>query len=37
VKTELVRIAEEVTFGRQTPEAAAAAFVTAAKAAIGQS
>jgi len=37
VKTELVRIAEEVQYGRQTPEAGAAAFVTAAKAAIGQS
>ncbi|HEX5199900.1 ABC transporter substrate-binding protein [Paractinoplanes rhizophilus] len=37
VKTELIRIAEEVTYGRQTPEAGAAAFVTAAKAAIGQS
>jgi multiple sugar transport system substrate-binding protein len=37
VKTELVRIAEEVTYGRQTPQQGAAAFVTAAKAAIGQS
>jgi multiple sugar transport system substrate-binding protein len=37
VKTELVRIAEEVMYGRQTPEQGAAAFVTAAKAAIGQS
>jgi multiple sugar transport system substrate-binding protein len=37
VKTELIRIAEDVTYGRQTPEAGAAAFVTAAKAAIGQS
>jgi multiple sugar transport system substrate-binding protein len=37
VKTELIRIAEEVTYGRQTPEAGAEAFVTAAKAAIGQS
>ncbi|MFI5891483.1 ABC transporter substrate-binding protein [Actinoplanes sp. NPDC051513] len=37
VKTELIRIAEEVTYGRQTPEAGATAFVTAAKAAIGQS
>ncbi|XVV09685.1 ABC transporter substrate-binding protein [Actinoplanes sp. CA-131856] len=36
VKTELVRIAEEVQYGRQTPEQGAAAFVTAAKAAIGQ-
>jgi pectin-derived oligosaccharide transport system substrate-binding protein len=37
VKTELVRIAEEVQYGRQSPAAGAAAFVTAAKAAIGQS
>ena len=37
VKTELVRIAEEVTYGRQTPAQGATAFVTAAKAAIGQS
>ena len=37
VKTELVRIAEEVTYGRQTPQQGATAFVTAAKAAIGQS
>jgi multiple sugar transport system substrate-binding protein len=37
VKTELIRIAEEVTFGRSTPEAGATAFVAAAKAAIGQS
>jgi multiple sugar transport system substrate-binding protein len=37
VKTELIRIAEEVQYGRQTPEQGAAAFVTAAKAAIGQS
>jgi multiple sugar transport system substrate-binding protein len=37
VKTELVRIAEEVQYGRQTPQQGAAAFVTAAKAAIGQS
>jgi multiple sugar transport system substrate-binding protein len=37
VKTELVRIAEEVLFGRQTPEQGGAGFVTAAKAAIGQS
>lgn len=37
VKSELIRIAEDVTYGRQTPEAGAAAFVTAAKAAIGQS
>ncbi|GIF26041.1 multiple sugar transport system substrate-binding protein [Actinoplanes tereljensis] len=37
VKSELIRIAEEVTYGRSTPEAGATAFVTAAKAAIGQS
>ena len=37
VRSELVRIAEEVQYGRQTPEQGAAAFVTAAKAAIGQS
>ncbi|GIE99291.1 ABC transporter substrate-binding protein [Paractinoplanes rishiriensis] len=37
VKTELIRVAEEVLYGRATPEAGAAAFVTAAKAAIGQS
>jgi len=37
VKSELVRIAEEIVYGRQTPEQGAAAFVTAAKAAIGQS
>jgi multiple sugar transport system substrate-binding protein len=37
VKTELVRIAEEVQYGRQNPQQGAAAFVTAAKAAIGQS
>jgi multiple sugar transport system substrate-binding protein len=37
VKSELVRISEEVVFGRQTPQQGAAAFVTAAKAAIGQS
>jgi multiple sugar transport system substrate-binding protein len=37
VKTELIRIAEEVLFGRQTPEQGGPAFVTAAKAAIGQS
>jgi multiple sugar transport system substrate-binding protein len=36
VKTELIRIAEEVQFGRQTPAQGAAAFVAAAKAAIGQ-
>ena len=37
LKTELVRIAEEVQYGRQTPAAGATAFVAAAKAAIGQS
>jgi multiple sugar transport system substrate-binding protein len=37
VKTELVRIGEEVQYGRQTPAQGAAAFVAAAKAAIGQS
>jgi multiple sugar transport system substrate-binding protein len=37
VRSELTRVAEEVVYNRQTPEAAAAAFVTAAKAAIGQS
>lgn len=37
VKTELVRIAEEVLYGRETPAKGAADFVTAAKAAIGQS
>ncbi len=37
VKSELIRVSEEVVFGRQTPEQGAAAFVTAAKAAIGQS
>jgi multiple sugar transport system substrate-binding protein len=37
VKTELIRVAEEVLYGRQTPEQGATAFVTAAKAAIGQS
>ncbi len=36
VKTELVKAAEEVQYGRQTPAAAAAAYVAAAKAAIGQ-
>jgi multiple sugar transport system substrate-binding protein len=36
VRTELIRVAEEVTYGRQTPQQGAAAFVTAAKAAIGQ-
>jgi multiple sugar transport system substrate-binding protein len=36
VRSELVRIAEEVQFGRQTPAQGAAAFVAAAKAAIGQ-
>jgi multiple sugar transport system substrate-binding protein len=37
VKTELIRIAEGVTYGRETPEQGAKDFVTAAKAAIGQS
>ncbi len=37
VRSELTRVAEEVIYGRQSPEQAAAAFVTAAKAAIGQS
>jgi multiple sugar transport system substrate-binding protein len=37
VKTELIRVGEEVQFGRMTTAAGAAAFVTAAKAAIGQS
>jgi len=37
VRSELTRVAEEVIFGRQSPEQGAAAFVTAAKAAIGQS
>ena len=37
VKSELIRIAEGVTYGRQTPDAGAKDFVTAAKAAIGQS
>jgi multiple sugar transport system substrate-binding protein len=37
VKTELIRIAEGVTYGRATPEQGAKDFVTAAKAAIGQS
>jgi multiple sugar transport system substrate-binding protein len=37
VKTELIRVAEEVLYGRMTPEAGATAFVTATKAAIGQS
>ena len=36
VKTELVRVAEEVQYGRQTPAQGGAAFVAAAKAAIGQ-
>ncbi|GID92385.1 ABC transporter substrate-binding protein [Amorphoplanes digitatis] len=36
VRSELVRIAEEVQFARQTPAQGAAAFVAAAKAAIGQ-
>ena len=37
VKTELIRIAESVTYGRETPAQGAKDFVTAAKAAIGQS
>ncbi|HEV7962715.1 MAG TPA: extracellular solute-binding protein [Actinoplanes sp.] len=37
VRSELVRIAEEVQYGRMTPAAGATAFVAAAKAAIGQS
>ena len=37
VHSELTRIAEEVQYGRQTPEQSEAAFVDAAKAAIGQS
>lgn len=37
VRSELVRVAEEVIYGRQTPEQGAAAFVAAAKAAIGAS
>ena len=36
VRSELVRIAEEVEFGRQTPAQGGTALVTAAKAAIGQ-
>lgn len=36
VRSELVRVAEEVLFARQTPAQGAAAFVAAAKAAIGQ-
>ncbi|AGL17300.1 ABC transporter substrate-binding protein [Actinoplanes sp. N902-109] len=36
VKTELIKASEQVVFGRQTPAAAAEAYVTAAKAAIGQ-
>jgi multiple sugar transport system substrate-binding protein len=35
VRSELVKAAEEVQYGRQTPAAAAAAFLTACKAAIG--
>ena len=37
VRSELVRIAEEVQYGRQTPAQGGAAFFVAAKAAIGQS
>jgi multiple sugar transport system substrate-binding protein len=36
VRSELVKAAEEAQYGRQTPAEAAAAYVTAAKAAIGQ-
>jgi multiple sugar transport system substrate-binding protein len=36
VRSELTRVAEEVLYGRQTPAQGGAAFVTAAKAAIGQ-
>ncbi|AGZ43322.1 ABC transporter substrate-binding protein [Actinoplanes friuliensis] len=36
VRSELIRIAEEVQYGRQTPAQGAAAFVAAAKTAIGQ-
>ena len=36
VKSELIKAAEEVQYGRQTPAAAATAFHAAAKAAIGQ-
>ncbi|HEX8346821.1 MAG TPA: extracellular solute-binding protein [Actinoplanes sp.] len=36
VKTELVRIGEEVQYGRMTPAQGATEFVSAAKAAIGQ-
>jgi multiple sugar transport system substrate-binding protein len=37
VRSELVRVAEEVVYDRQTPSQAAAAYVAAAKAAIGAS
>jgi multiple sugar transport system substrate-binding protein len=37
VRSELIRIAEEVQYGRQTPAQGGAAFFVAAKAAIGQS
>jgi len=37
VRSELIRIAEEVEYARMTPAAGATAFVAAAKAAIGQS
>ncbi|MBU2668361.1 ABC transporter substrate-binding protein [Actinoplanes bogorensis] len=37
VRSELIRVAEEVVYGRQTPEQGAAAYVAAAKAAIGAS
>jgi len=36
LRSELVRVAEEVEYGRQTPAQGGAAFVAAAKAAIGQ-
>jgi multiple sugar transport system substrate-binding protein len=36
VRSELTRVAEEVLYGRQTPAEGGAAFITAAKAAIGQ-
>ncbi|RSM57769.1 ABC transporter substrate-binding protein [Actinoplanes sp. ATCC 53533] len=36
LRSELIRVAEEVQYGRQTPAQGGTAFVTAAKAAIGQ-
>ena len=36
VRSELIRIAEEVQYGRQTPAQGGTAFIAAAKAAIGQ-